>query len=252
MTEQQPPYLSVIVPAYKEAGGIQKSLRRFHEYLSGKNFTYEILVVSDGSPDSTIQEVEAISSAIPGLRWIDRKENRGKGYTVREGMLEAKGRIRLFADADNSTDIAHFDKMIPFFEQGKDVVICSREARDAAGARQAVKQPWHKRQLGNLGNLYIQLLVIPGIWDTQCGFKAFTASAAEAIFGAARIDRWGFDVEALGLARKMGFSISIVPAHWINDGTTTVTLGGYIHSLFEVAKVSWWLLTNSYHVKKRN
>lgn len=250
---EQNPYLSVVIPAYKEEGTVEKTLRRFDEYLKSKDFSYEILVVIDGHGDKTNEEVIGMKDEIAHLRWVDREENKGKGYTVREGMREAKGEIRLFTDMDNATDIAHFDKMIPLFKEGKDVVICSRESWDAKGAQQAKAQPFHKRFLGNLGNLYIQALVIPGIWDTQCGFKAFTGRSAEAIFPLTRIDRWALDTEILGLARKFGFSIGIVPAHWIDDETTTVGAGGYgyVHTLLEVTKVGWWLFINSYGIKKK-
>src|SRR3989338_8118582 len=115
-------YLSVIVPAYNEAGRIEKTLRRFNEYFATQAYTYEILVVSDGSKDGTSEIVDRMIKEIKNMRLIDRKQNSGKGYTVREGMLAAYGRIRLFADADNATDISHFDKMRPFFDKGFDAV----------------------------------------------------------------------------------------------------------------------------------
>ena len=230
-------YLSIIVPAYNEAERIPKTLRRFHEYFANQPFNYEILVVNDGSKDRTAEVVGAMASEIKNLRFIDRKKNMGKGYAVREGMLEAYGKIRLFADADNATDISHFEKMRPMFDHGSDVVICSRDAKDAAGAKQAVSQSLWKRALGNLGNLYIQFLAVPGIWDTQCGFKAFRDHAAEAIFKAAKVNRWAFDVEALALARKFNYKIGIVPADWINDSRTTVSFLSYFKTLWEVFKI---------------
>jgi dolichyl-phosphate beta-glucosyltransferase len=239
-------YLSVIIPAYNEALRIEKTLRRLEEYFSGKPFSYEILVVLDGPSDTTAVVLKNLSSEISNLKVIDRKKNRGKGYTVREGMLAAGGRIRLFADADNSTDIEHFDKMRPLFDKGYDVVICSRDPKDAAGATQAVPQKWHKRLLGNMGNLFIQLMAVRGIWDTQCGFKAFRDRAAETIFSQARIDRWGFDIEALALARKMGYKIGIVPAYWVNDPKSHVKLSGYLQVLWETVKVRRNLLTGKY------
>src|SRR3990172_6816637 len=190
-------YLSVIVPAYNEAQRIPKTLERLHQYLADKSFTYEIVVELDGPTDGTREVLDRISSEISNLRIIDRPVNRGKGFTVREGMLEARGQIRLFTDADNSTDIAHFDRMKPLFDQGCDLVIASRSPKDAPGAEQAVPQASYKRVIGAIGNRIVQLLAVPGIWDTQCGFKAFCAEAAERIFSRLTVDRWGFDIEGL-------------------------------------------------------
>lgn len=248
----QSTYLSVIIPAYNEEERIGKTLRRVDAYLKEQVFSAEIIVVIDGAKDNTANVVTDLSSVILNLRLIDRKENRGKGYTVREGMIAAKGEIRLFTDADNSTDISHFDKMKPLFNpsipsgQVYDIVICSRDKKDVVGATQAVPQPFFKRQLGNMGNLFIQLFAARGIWDTQCGFKAFRAEAAERIFSAAKIDRWGFDVEVLALARKFGYKIGIVPAYWINDPKSHVKLSGYLQVLWETLKIWWWLRTGGY------
>lgn len=230
-------YLSVVIPAYNEAERLPKTLRRFNEYLSQQPYSYEIVVINDGSKDGTVEVTEKMAGEIKNLRVIDRKKNMGKGYSVREGMLVAYGKIRLFADADNATDISHFEKTRPFFDQGYEVVICSRDSKDAPGAKQAVPQAWWKRLLGNLGNLYIQWLAVPGIWDTQCGFKSFRDFAAEKIFSVARINRWAFDVEALALARKFGYKIGIVPADWVNDPRSTVKISSYLKTLWEVYKI---------------
>ena len=230
-------YLSVIIPAYNEAERLPKTLRRFQEYFSAQPYNYEILVVNDGSRDGTAEAAEKLAGEIKNLRVIGREKNMGKGYTVREGMLAAYGKIRLFADADNATDISHFEKMRLLFDRGFDAAICSRDPKDAPGAKQAVAQVWWKRALGNMGNLYIQWLAVPGIWDTQCGFKAFRDFAAERIFSAARINRWAFDVEALALARKLNYKIGIIPANWINDPRTTVRFSSYLHTLWEVFKI---------------
>lgn len=242
----QPIHLSVIIPAYNEEERIAKTLRRVDAYLKEQVFSAEIIVVIDGAKDNTPNVVTDLSSVISNLRVIDRKENRGKGYTVREGMRVAKGEIRLFSDADNSTDISHFDRMKPLFNQGYGVVICSRDKKDAAGATQAVPQSFFKRQLGNIGNLFIQFFAVRGIWDTQCGFKAFRAEAAERIFSVAKIDRWGFDSEVLALARTFGYKIGIVPAYWINDPKSHVKLSGYLQVLWETLKIWWWLRTGGY------
>lgn len=241
------PYLSVIIPAYNEEKRIEKTLRIIWEYLSRQGYSWEIILVLDGPHDDTASIArEYMKGKEEKLRLIDRKENRGKGYTVREGMLAARGTIRLFTDADNSTDISHFEKMQLYFESGHDVVIASRDPKDAKGATQAVSQVFFKRMLGNMGNLFIQMVVVYGIWDTQCGFKAFSAAAAEKIFQISRINRWGFDIEALALARHSHFRIGIIPAYWINNEASHVSVGGYIGVLIETVKIRWWLMTGVY------
>lgn len=238
-------YLSVIIPAYNEEKTIVNTLRSVINYLEKQDFQSEILVVSDGSKDKTAEIIKSLPrSDLERIFVIARKENRGKGYSVREGMLKAKGEIRLFTDADNSTDISHFDLMKPYFlpaqsgyASGYDIVIGSRDAKDAKGARQAVPQKWHKRMLGNFGNLFIQFMAVPGIWDTQCGFKAFTAKAAEKIFSKAKVNRFAFDIEALALARLFKYKIAIIPVHWINNPYSRVKLSTYLEVLWETVKI---------------
>lgn len=236
-------HLSVIIPAYNEAFRLPETLRRFQQHLAKKTFDYEILVVLDGPTDSTREVLQKAASEVNNLIIVDRAVNRGKGHAVREGMLKASGRVRLFSDADNSTDIAHFDKMQPLFDQGYDVVICSRHPTDAPGAGQVVPQVWYKRLLGKLGNLFIQLVAVRGVWDTQCGFKAFRDHAAEKIFSRAVVDGWGFDIEVLALARALNYRIGIIPAAWINDPTSHVGIGGYLGVLWDTVRV-WHNLAN--------
>lgn len=243
---QPKPYLTLIIPAYNEGRRITETLLSVHEYLTRQPFTWEILIVIDGAQDDTLAKVEAFAAGKPNIRWIYREENRGKGYTVRQGMLAATGQIRLFSDADNSTDMAHFDQMRPFFQRDYDVVICSRDPKDASGAAQTVPQPLLKRFLGNSGNLFIQLMAVPGIWDTQCGFKAFTAAAAERIFSVARVDGWAFDIEALALARRFGYRTAVIPARWIDHAETHVRLGDYLKVLLDTVRVRWNLLVGLY------
>jgi len=245
-TNQANPYLSVVIPAYNEERRITTTLLSVYEYLSRQSFTWEILVALDGANDETLPMVQEFAASRENIRWIDRTDNRGKGYTVREGMLAARGQIRLFTDADNSTDIGHFDQMRPLFEKGQDVVICSRDEKDVAGAGQAIPQPYLKRLLGNTGNLFIQFVAVPGIWDTQCGFKAFSAEAVQKIFSVAKIDGWGFDIEALALARKFDFQIAIIPARWIDHPETHVRFWNYGTTLLETVQVRYYLLTGAY------
>lgn len=231
------PYLSVIIPTYNEEKTIADTVCKVLSYLKKQNFSFEILVADDGSKDSTIEIVKKEFVTEPSVLVIERKDNHGKGYTVREGMLKAKGSIRLFMDADNATDISHFDLMKPLFDEGYDVVIGSRDAKDAPGARKLVSQAWYKTLLGNAGNLFIQFFAVYGIWDTQCGFKAFTARAAEEIFKLAKNDRWAFDVEVLALARMFKYKIGIVPVQWINNAESRVKLLAYFQFLWETVKI---------------
>lgn len=241
------PYLSLIIPAYNEERRITTTLLSVYDYLSQQSYSWEILIVLDGPTDNTLKHVQEFAATRQNIRWLDRGENRGKGFTVREGMLAARGEIRLFSDADNSTDLSHFAQMRPLFEQGYDVVICSRDPKDAAGAGQAVPQPFFKRLLGNAGNLFIQTVAVPGIWDTQCGFKAFTARAAEDIFSVARIDGWGFDIEALALARYFKYRVAIIGARWVDHAETHVRVWNYATTLGETVRVRWNLLTGAYN-----
>ncbi len=240
------PYLSVIIPAYNEEKRISVTLDAVYRYLTAQPYTWEMIIVFDGPQDDTVGVVKTFAQDKKHIRWLDRKENRGKGYSIREGMLAAHGQIRLFTDADNSTDISHFDQMKPLFEQGADVVIASRDSKDVPGARQAVPQPALKRLLGNAGNLIIQLLVVPGIWDTRCGFKAFTAPAAEQVFAAAKMDGWSIDDEALALARRFHFQITAIAADWIDAEGTHVTHLDYVKNIWEAVKIRWNLLTGVY------
>lgn len=239
-------YLSVIIPAYNEAERIGKTLKTVYAYLEKQPYSYEILVVNDGSKDGTASVVRDLILNIPNLKLIDRKENRGKGYSVRQGILAARGKVRLFTDADNSTDISYFEAMRPFFDKGYDIVISTRDTKDVEGASQDVSQPWYKRLMGDLGNLYIQIIAVPGIWDTQNGFKGFRDYAAEKIFNLTKINRWAFDVEALALARKLDYKIAIIPIHWINDPESRVSLMAYFRTLGEVLKIRWNISCNKY------
>ncbi len=244
-------HLSIIIPAYNEEKRIGDTLLAIDRYLNKQNYSYEITVVNDGSKDKTAQIVKKFSGLIKNLRLINNKENHGKGWVVRQGMLESKGKYRLFMDADNATAIDHFEKMLPFFKDGKQVVIGSRNNKDAKGAKQAVPQSFLKRQLGNLGNILIQVVAVPGIWDTQCGFKAFTAEAADDIFKRCLMDRWGFDIEAMALVRKLNYQIEIIPIYWINNSDSRVSWNSYLNTFIELFKIKWNLIRKKYDQKEK-
>ena len=241
-----PPYLSVVIPAFNEEQRITQTLGDIYSYLQKQDYEWEVLVVIDGAQDDTLAKTQEFANGRQHIRWIDRKQNCGKGYTVREGMLAATGRVRLFTDADNSIGLSNFDKMAPLFRDGYDVVICSRHTRDVNGPLHEGPQSRVKRMLRGAGNLFIQTVAVPGIWDTQCGFKAFSASAAEQIFSVCKIDGWGFDVEALALARHLDCRIGIVPALWSNRPGTHLRPAHYFDVLNETIKVRWSLMSGVY------
>ncbi|MEO0340978.1 MAG: dolichyl-phosphate beta-glucosyltransferase [Bacteroidota bacterium] len=225
--------LSIIIPAYNEAQRIAPTLRAVKSYAQSRGFEWECLIVLDGCTDSTrsvIRDYEYCSK----FRILERFQNKGKGYSVREGMLAATGDIRLIMDADSSTTIEHFEKMLPYFSSGGEIVCCSRNYKDAPGAKYVEPQVFHKRLLGSLGNLFIQLTVLPGIWDTQCGFKAFTSQAAEAIFRRCKVDGWAWDIEVLVLARQYGFQTGWAPAEWKDHPGSNVRLQHYLNVLKDV------------------
>jgi len=239
-------YLSVIIPAYNEEKNIEKTIRSVFGYLKDKNIEHEIIVVTDGSEDKTNEIVRTMLSSVPTLQLIDNPRNMGKGYVVRQGMLKAKGEYRLFTDADNATSVDHIEKMIPYLKDGGyGVAIGSiglKEAKVASGS-----EPVWRLVFGKMGNFFIQAMVVPGIHDTQRGFKILTARAAEDIFSRMRINRWGFDIEMLGLARKLGYKIKEVAVNWKNDPNSHVSFKAYFQVLVETIKIKWNLITGKYN-----
>jgi glycosyltransferase involved in cell wall biosynthesis len=237
------PYLSVIIPAYNEAERIPQALVAMDHALSKSDFSYEMLVIDDGSPDKTAEIVSRMAGMIRNLQVVSLPENLGKGGAVRQGMLMAKGQVRLFTDADNSTSLDQFEKMIPYFKQGYAIVIASRAV---AGAKLDPPEPFYRQVIGKALNLIVQALLLPGIWDTQCGFKAFTAEAAERVFKESRIPGWGFDVEILSLAKSMGFRIKEMPVRWVDDSRSHVKFSGGLQFLRDIIRIRWWLWRGEY------
>jgi glycosyltransferase involved in cell wall biosynthesis len=239
------PYLSIIVPAYNEDERLPKTLLDMDKRLYAVDFSYEIIVVNDGSKDRTADVVTSLAKMVKHLKLLDLKENIGKGGAVRAGMLEATGTIRLFMDADNATTVDQFLQMMPFFKEGYGVVFGSRAAK---GAKLDPPEPFYRRAIGKGLNLLVQMLLLPGIWDTQCGFKAFTAEAAEKVFRASKVRSWGFDVEILMLAKRFGYRLKEVPVRWVDDARSTVHFSAGPKFLMDVAKIRWWFWTRKYQV----
>lgn len=213
--------LSLIIPAFNEAQRIGPTLRRAHRFLAARPARFEILVVDDGSTDGTVALVTALAGELPGLRVLCSPANRGKGHAVRRGMLAATGQVRVFSDADGSTPIDELDPLLRALAAGADIAIGSRYL---AASRVTQPQPWCRRVWSRLVNRVVQRVLLPGVVDTHCGFKAFTAAAAAHTFGACTVDGWSFDLEVLARARAHGFRIREVPVRWENDDRSKARL----------------------------
>lgn len=244
--------LSIIIPAYKEGERIGGNLLEIKKYVENKKILYEILVVVDGSPDNTAEVARGFGEHIENLRVIDNKENHGKGYVVRQGLLEASGKYRVFLDADGSTSITHMDRALELLNNGADVVVGSR---DIEGAYVQIHQPRHREIMGDMGNWLIRSIL--GLWeypDTQCGFKALTAEAAEQIASRMVVDRFGFDFELIILAKKMKFNVVQLPVRWLNEEGSTVGLtgpNGFIQVLIDLFKTRMRLWGGKYNIKNK-
>jgi glycosyltransferase involved in cell wall biosynthesis len=212
--------LSIVVPAFNEEHRLPPTLARLAAYLQTQPLRWEILVVDDGSRDKTCAVVESAMTTIPNLRLVRQTPNRGKGAAVRLGMLEARGQIRVMSDADGSMSPDQLPRLLaPLIACTAEIAIGSRYAE---GARTDVKQPLYRVLWSRLANRMIQRSLVPGVRDTQCGFKAFTAEAARALFELGRIDGWAFDLEILALARRAGFAIAEVGVEWTDDKRSRV------------------------------
>lgn len=206
------PRLSVVVPAYDEEKRLGASLKRMLAYFDSMRYPFEILVVDDGSTDDTARLVNTISACRPQVRLLAYQANRGKGYAVRYGVLQARGERVLFCDADLATPIEEVEKLLAKLDQGYDIAIGSR---DVKGSELIKRQSFVREMGGKFFNFLVQAIAVPGIHDTQCGFKLFTQSAAQSIFRRCQVDHFAFDVEVLYLAiRFFGMRVAEVPVRW--------------------------------------
>jgi len=204
-----PPFLSIIIPAHNEETRLPHTLEQALAFLKTQDYDSEVLVVENGSSDRTYEVAQEFAQRHPTLRVI-RETERGKGLAVRRGMLEAKGQYRFMCDADLSMSIEQVNRFLPPHAQNVDVAIGSREA---AGAVRFDEPPY--RHIGGRAiNFAIRILILPGLQDTQCGFKCFTAEAAEQVFPRQTLAGWSFDIELLYIARRLGLTIREIPIHW--------------------------------------
>ncbi len=221
MVRPDPLLLSVVVPAYNEESRLGATLKRIREYFESRPFAVEIIVVDDGSTDRTSGVAAEALRGRPSDRILRRAENRGKGASVKEGMLAAAGELILFADADLSTPIEEIEKMLPEIEKGADIVIGSRALH---GSDIQVRQKRLREMMGKTFNVFVRAWALDGISDTQCGFKLFKREAARAVFSEIGTCGFCFDVEALYLGRRLGFRIVQVPVIWRNSPLSKVRI----------------------------
>lgn len=238
------PACSIVMPAYNESGRISASLDRVLEYLTARNWDAEVIVVNDGSRDNTAAVVGGFMQRDSRIRLLENPGNRGKGYSVRNGMLHARGELLLFTDADLSAPIEEAAKLEAAIRSGADVAIGSRWLRPELMTE---RQPLMRQLFGRIFNLHLRLSLGLGFKDTQCGLKAFTREAAQQIFSRQRIERWGFDPELLFLARRLKFKVVEVPVEWAHDDRSKIDpLMDGIKMATEVLRVRWYSLMGEY------
>ena len=238
------PKYSLIIPAYNEGARLGTTLDRVLAYVRAQGWDAEVIVVNDGSRDSTADLVRGYAKSHPCLRLLENPGNHGKGYSVRNGMLNANGEVLLFSDADLSSPIEEAPRLFAALQAGADVAIGSRWLQPEL---QTQRQSLLRQFYGRLFNLALRILLGLNFKDTQCGFKAFTREAANKIFPLQKIERWGFDPELLFLARKSGLKVAEVPVEWAHvEGTRISPLGDGMRMFGEVLKIRWNALTGKY------
>jgi dolichyl-phosphate beta-glucosyltransferase len=227
------PRWSVVIPAFNEARRLPRYLTEIVTYFDGRNEPYEVLVADDGSTDGTAEAAGAIVRVHPTVRVLRHERNEGKGAAVRRGMLAARGHYRLFADADGATPILELKRLEAALMAGAQLAVGSRALLDPSVS--VVARP-HRVLAGRAFNWIVQRLVVPGVVDSQCGFKAFTASAAADLFAKLQTSGFGFDVELLLLARAAGYRVVEVPVNWTDQpGSKVRVLGNGPGMLWEIA-----------------
>lgn len=236
--------LSVIIPAYNEEKRIAETLKNLDGYLEKQPYDYEIIVVVNNTKDRTFEIVQELEKTTVQKAVAMNLKEGGKGNAVKEGIIQkATGDVVMFMDADNATPISEIEKFLPFFNQGFDVVIGSRYTNPELVK---VHQPFYRIILSRMSNMLIQFLAVPGIKDTQLGFKAFTAKAAKDIFPLVTVLRWGFDMEVLTIALAKGYKIKEVGVSWTEHGGGHVPLSAYVESLIDLFKIKLRSISGRY------
>ncbi len=239
-------HYSIVIPAYDEGARIGASIQSVLSYVAQQGWDAEVIVVNDGSRDKTVDIVREYLATTPALRLLENPGNRGKGYSVRNGMLHARGEILLFSDADLSSPIEEAAKLFTAIAEGADIAIGSRWLQSDL---QTQRQPLYRQLFGRIFNLMLRLTLGLKFKDTQCGFKAFKRAAAQAIFPLQQVERWGFDPELLYLANKFGFRVAEVPVAWAHrEGTRINPLRDGMRMFGEMLKIRWNALSGKYAV----
>lgn len=238
------PQLSIVIPAYNEGLRIEATLERVFDCVEQEGWNAEVLVVDDGSKDETAAIIERWMEIKPRLRLIQNPGNRGKGYSVRNGLLQAAGEVVLFSDADLSSPMEEANRLIAAIRGGADVAIGSRWLDRT---RQTIQQPLYRQFFGRCFNAITRGVMGLPFKDTQCGFKAFKRDAAQVIFRLQTIERWGFDPEILFIARKLGYSVTEVPVTWGHDERSRISyLKDGTKMLEDMAVIRWNSLAGRY------
>ena len=238
------PTYSIVIPAYNESARLPATLASVLAYVHAQGWDAEVIVVNDGSRDNTADIVREFAAKDSILRLVENPGNRGKGYSVRNGMLSARGRVVLFSDADLSSPIEEAPKLFQALEHGADIAIGSRWLR---AETQTQRQPVYRQIFGRVFNLLLRLTLGLNYKDTQCGFKAFKQRAAQTVFPLQKIDRWGFDPEILFLARRFGFKVQEVSVAWGHSGGTRINpLTDGTRMFLEMLRIRWYALTGKY------
>lgn len=238
------PQYSIVIPAFNEQARIGATLERVMECIETRHWEAEVLVVNDGSRDRTAAIVSAAAQRYPNLRLIENPGNRGKGYSVRNGMLQARGAIAMFTDADLSAPIEEAELLFAAIANGADVAIGSRWLDRS---RQTLRQPIYRRFFGRCFNWLTRLIMHLPLADTQCGFKAFRKDVARTIFALQRIERWGFDPEILYIALRLGMRVKEVPVTWGHDDRSRISyLKDGLKMLEDLLKVRIYSLAGYY------
>jgi len=239
------PKYSIVIPAFNESARLPATLRSVLDCVHARGWDAEIIVVDDGSTDATAEVARAVAATAPEVRLLENPGNRGKGYSVRAGMLDARGQVALFTDADLSAPIVEAEGLFAAIAQGAQIAIGSRWLDSSC---QTQRQPLYRQFFGRCFNAVTRAVMRLPFADTQCGLKAFTREAAQTVFRLQTIERWGFDPEILFIALKRGFRVVEVPVSWAHDERTRISyLRDGFKMLQEIAQIRWNALLGRYN-----
>ncbi len=245
MRDENDIYLSIVIPAYNEEKRIGRTLEKIIGYLKTKDYECEIVVVDDGSTDSTREMIRKFEGMDSRLSVIENKIGKGKGYSVRRGMLETRGKFALFSDADLSTPIEEIEKLIYWLEKDYDIAIGSRVLPDS---QVEIHQSFLRESMGKIFNKIMNLIVCTGFNDTQCGFKCFKRHVVNKVFGKQRINGFAFDVENILIAMQHGFRIKEVPVRWLNSPYSKVSvMRDPVLMLYDLFRIKFNSFTKRYN-----